>query len=139
MKGSVVKLRRGKFGRVFQEVAENAYFGTDPGWEEYVSAMNDLAVEAVLQGRPPLLSDDVTDTLRCSLSSGDRVQKARAAFVCNWAAFSHLHLAGDHHHPLAVRFQPLREAIGGLLSPDDPPLAPLHTATWRFVWRAPGS
>jgi hypothetical protein len=34
-KGSVVGLRRGKFGEVFQEVVEEAYFSKVPDWEEF--------------------------------------------------------------------------------------------------------
>ena len=140
MNGSIVNLRRGKFGEVFQEVAEEAYFGKGPGWDNYVDAISDLALEAVFQDRSPRLTDDVTESLARWLSSGDRIEQACDAFLCMKLAFSHRRVAAEDRNSLAERFRPLRDAIGHLLSPNDPPLA--LAAAWALVWtganRLPG-
>jgi hypothetical protein len=129
---SVVKLRRGKFGEVFQEVAEQAYFGNKAGWDENYSAMSELALEAVFQGAQPKVSADVAETLARSLTSGDRIEQAYAAFVCMWLAYSYLYAAAEDRDSLVGRFHPLRDALGNLLSPDDPPLA--LSAAWALAW-----
>ncbi|MDP6545256.1 MAG: NACHT domain-containing protein [Phycisphaerae bacterium] len=130
--GSVLPLRRGKFGDVFQDVAEEMYFGTGSSWDEYSQATKDLALEAVFHDQPRQLSDDVAEMLERSLRSEDRIQQARAAFVCMWLAYQEREVAGEHRLSLTERFRPLRDAIGRLLSPDDPPLA--LSAAWALCW-----
>ncbi|NQT11424.1 MAG: NACHT domain-containing protein, partial [Planctomycetes bacterium] len=131
-RGSIVNLRRGKSGEVFQEVAEEAYFGAGPGWDEYMGAIRDLVLEAVFQDRSPQLSDHVAQALARSLSSGERNEQARAALVCMKSVHSYRDVADEHYNSLAERFRPLRDAIGHLLLPDDPPLA--LAAAWALVW-----
>jgi len=71
-KGSVVALRRGKFGEVFQEVAEKAYFSNAADWDKFRAAIRDLALEEVFHSEPPQLSEAVSAMLDRSLKSGNR-------------------------------------------------------------------
>ncbi len=132
LEGSVVNLRRGKFGDVFQEVAEATYFGSAAGWDEYRDAVWDLSLESVFQGRPPELSKDVAEILGRFLNSGDRIGQARSAFTCADMAFSSRDVAGEDRALLVERFGRLRDAIGRLLALEDPPLA--LAATWALRW-----
>ncbi len=101
VKGSVVNLRRDRFGEVFQEVVEAAYGDGAGGWEEFYNAMCDLALDTVFYDRPPQLSEDVTETLGDWLNSGDRIPQTRAALVCNWLAYLNHDIADDVREALS--------------------------------------
>ena len=123
VKGSVVNLRRGRFGEVFQEVVEAAYLDGAVGWEQYRVAVDDLALDTVFQDQSPQLSEEVAATLGGWLSATDRLPQTRAAFVCSSLAYLNRELADDVREVLAPLWQPLCDALGPLLSPDDPPRA----------------
>ncbi|MCL4201199.1 MAG: NACHT domain-containing protein [Pirellulaceae bacterium] len=139
--GSVSDLRRGKFGEVFQEVVEEAYFSNTAGWDEYQAVMVYFAQDELFHSEGPQLSDVVSSTLDGSLKSGNRKQQTRAAFVCVWLAYWKWRererrivkwVRRKEDESLAERFHPLRDALGDLLAQDDPPLA--LAAAWALAW-----
>jgi hypothetical protein len=66
------------------------------------------------------------------LNSGDRLWQARAAFVCMKLANSIWDGAGTDRSTLDERFGSLRDALGNLLSPEDPRLA--LAGAWALAW-----
>lgn len=126
-------MRRGKFGEVFQEVTESAYFGMKPGWDKYLSAMSDIAVVTEFKNQNPILTDKLSKSLNRSLNSGDRIKQAHAAFKCMNIAYNiHTFKKQNEQEPIAERLQPLYDSICNLLSPKDPPLA--LAASWALAW-----
>jgi hypothetical protein len=130
LEGSIVNLRRGRFGEVFQEVVEAAYLDGAVGWERYYAAMKDLAVDTVFQDRSPQFSDEVGATLGRWLNSADRLLQIRAALVCMNLAHLNRRVADDVCATVSPQWQLLRDALGRLLSPDDPPRA--FAASWAL-------
>ena len=130
VRGSVVNLRRGKFGEVFREVTEQAYLANDSGWEGYLWAMRDFAAEAALRNGPGQLRTDSFQTLESSLKSGGRVEKCRAALEVLHLADLNRHLASEDRVPLDEPYSALRDAVGQLLLPEDPRLA--LAAAWTL-------
>jgi hypothetical protein len=127
--GSVLPLRRGKFGMLFQEIAEAAFLGGDDGWEQYIETMQSLAVEVMFQDQEPSMSEEVADSLMYMLTNGDRVEKIRAALVCMELAF----LARDEISMLTkARFQLLSTPLSAMLDPDDLPMA--MAVCWALAW-----
>lgn len=141
LNGSVSKLRRGRFGEVFQEVVEAASLEATVGWEEYQDALRDIALEAVFADQPQKFSPEVAATLDGWLGSADRLPPIRAAQVCGWLAYLNRVVAADERAALALQWQPLRDALGSLLSADDPPLALSVTLAlaWTGVARLPAT
>ncbi|MEK6258086.1 MAG: NACHT domain-containing protein [Planctomycetota bacterium] len=136
MKGSVISLRRGRFGEFFQAVVESTYLDGRDGWDEVSYAMTDLAVDSVFQDQSPKLSDEMATTLGVWLTSDDRLLQIRAAFVCMNLAFQNHSVADDVHDLLAPQMRLLGDALGRLLTPDDPPLA--LAASWALAWMGNG-
>ena len=135
--GSVVKLRRGKFGTLFQEVAEQSALGGDD-WREYMVAVGDLATWQVFTGRPPVLSEAVADLLAEAMSSGSRLQQIRAALVTAEVAYRVPPSRTEH---LVGTFITLRDALRPMLDTDDPPstFAACHALVWIGHRRLCGS
>jgi hypothetical protein len=129
--GSVVSLRRGKFGEVFNEVTEEAYFGDRPDWDQYSSALAGLAMEAAFRGQSWQLSKEVVDRLGRSLALGNRREQARASFVLMWLAYQQV-TGAVGREPLVEHCCELFGALGRLLSPADPRLA--LAAAWALAW-----
>jgi len=117
---------------VFQEIAEKAYFVNGKGWEEYKYTIRDLALYAIFHDRKPQLSDDLALSLTQSLSSGNRLEIGRAAFISMRLSRLYKDASGEEQCLWAKQFQPLRDALGQLLTPDDPPLA--LAASWALAW-----
>lgn len=134
VESSVSSLRRGRFGKVFQEVVEAAYLEAAVGWEEYAVAMSDLALAIVFPDQSPQFSAEVAGTLGDWFNSEDRLLQIRAALVCMKLAYSWLEeLDFDGSKALlSQQWQPYRDALGRQLSPDDPPLA--LAASWALAW-----
>lgn len=132
MEGSVVNLRRSRFGEVFQDGVEVAYLNGEVGWDEYWPAMRDLALDSVFQHQSSQFSEEVAATLGGWLSSADRLPQIRAALVCMKLAYLTRDVDDDVREALSPHWQPLRDAFGPLLSPDDPPRA--LAASWALVW-----
>jgi hypothetical protein len=131
-KGSVLDLRRGKYGAVFQEVAEQAYFGKQTQWDEFKVSVLHLAVYAAFRDSEPRLTEELAQLLTKAVLGGDRVEQGRAAFTFVWLAFRQM------THPVELRkrvgesFRLLRDAVGRLLEHDDPPVE--MAASWALVW-----
>ena len=134
--GPVGKLRRGKFGDVFQQVVEQAYFGNGPEWDESLEAMKEVVVAAFFHDRRHQLTDEVARTLGDMFDSGDRLEQARAAFVCVDLAYSSGIPADASREVMVERFRSLRDALGSLLCLDCPPLA--LAAAWALAWMGDG-
>jgi hypothetical protein len=138
-KGSIVGLRRGKFGELFQEVVEEAYFSKVPDWEGFKTAMCYLSAEVVFQDEQPELSNPVAATLDRSFKSSNRKDQTRAGFICVLLAYRNFTAnlqrregRGKERDSLAERFRPFRDALGDLLAPEDPALA--LAAAWALAW-----
>ena len=131
LKGSIVNLRRGNFGTVLQEVTEEAYLGAAGAWHEYDVAMSDLAIEGVFEDREQRMSEALSDSLAGALAGGSRPEKVRAALVCVSLAFESPE-AAEERSSLVQWFQPLREALVGMVDPQDPPVA--LAASWALTW-----
>jgi hypothetical protein len=147
-RGSVFSLLRGRFGQVFQEIVEAAYLAGAAGWEEFQSAMSNIAMDVVFGDRlhEPSMSaglghtllPEVAERLEEWLSSAERLPRARGALVCMTLAFMNSGLeerskkSSIPDDELAQQWQPFRDALGRLLLADDPPLA--LAATWALAW-----
>jgi NACHT domain len=86
-KGSIIGVRRGKYGDAFQQVIDDAYFGTHADWEYYISATSDLAAEHYLRGHRNEPLSSVGDMLDKDFNSNEPRGQSRAAFFCMLMAF----------------------------------------------------
>ncbi|HIE98633.1 MAG: hypothetical protein ABGZ23_09765 [Fuerstiella sp.] len=110
LEGSVIKLRRGRFGEVFQEVVEAAYLECAVGWEAYNTAMRDFVMEAVFFDQPQEFSSEVAATPGSWLRSADRLPQIRAALACMRLAYLNRKVADEDRAALDRQWQPLRDA-----------------------------
>lgn len=129
----LIRLRRGKYGSLLQEVTETRYFSGTGNWDEYADVMELLAFEDGSVSAASQMSSSLADSLFKSLEKGDRKEKVRAALVCMELAFG----TRDFRKPLAhgepdERYQKLRDAICGMLDPTDPPSS--LAASWALAW-----
>jgi hypothetical protein len=122
VKGSVVNLRRGKFGELFQEVADEAYFRGGWGWEAYFGAVSDLSLESFFPNGQRVFSHGLAEALGRSLGSGNRIEQTRAALVCGFLPYHDLGTKHDQD-AWAVELRTLRDAVGRLLPLENPGLA----------------
>lgn len=130
-----IRLRRGKYGTLLQQVTEDCYFSGGEKWEEYDSAMAELAFEERFHSSPKSkMSPSVAQSLLKMIETGERIKKVRAALVCMLLAFSYSSRPGSRLEldgPNKL-FLPLRDAICRMLDPNDPPLA--LAACWALAW-----
>ncbi|WDD99434.1 NACHT domain-containing protein [Thalassomonas actiniarum] len=120
--GSTIHIIRGKFGRVFQEVAEDAFFGQSEDWVNYQSVIMDLGIEQFFGDRHFQMSAQAAAKLEHALTNGDPIQQGKAANTIAWSAFQ-AHNNGDKDFAtLTERFRPLRYRIEGLLGEEENPL-----------------
>ncbi len=131
-RGSVLDLRRGKYGMVFEQIAEQAYFGEGARWYEFKAAVLSLALYAVFRDREPEISEEIARSLTQSVLSGNRVEQSRSAFVLVWLAFKHNRTPVELGERLDGLCRLLRDALGRLLVHDDRPLA--LAVSWALVW-----
>jgi hypothetical protein len=134
--GSVVNLRRGKFGTLLEEVTEEAYLGGAGSCHEYLMAMQAIAIEGVFQDRELCMSEALSNSLARALAGVSRVEKVRAALVSMCLAFQVWNEVAEKRSPLVRWFQPLRDALAGMVEPRDPPLA--LAACWALAWIGAG-
>lgn len=133
-------LLRGKFGEVFRQLADEAYFGPGEGWDEYRDAQVSMALHhylpekrinhpamAKIKASPALLI-----TLTEDLALGERQEKTRAALTTMISAFSLSPQSSTATPVEDPRFQPIYELLVPLVDPNDPPLA--LAATWALAW-----
>lgn len=124
-RGSIVALRRGRFGEVFEEVALGAFFGEVEQWKNYLNAVQSLGVERFFGNREAGMTADVAKALQGTLMSEDRTQQGMAAQACLWSAFQAREASQDDRERLVARFRPLRDQIATILNQheEDEPLA----------------
>ncbi len=128
-------LLRGKFGELFMQLMNDAYFGAGENWDEYVSAQMRIAVYLYLTDyEPEKPSDALIDSLVEVLKSGGRIETARAALASTHLAFRRrpplLHIIENITED--SRYQPLYESLLPLVYCDDPHLS--MPATWALAW-----
>jgi hypothetical protein len=130
----IVRLRRGKFGSLLQQVTEDAFLSGRGNWEEYYHAVHDVALEHYSQGSPRAeMTDALAESLFETIEKGERIEKVRAALVCMSLAYNALRQGYRNKLPKKDRrFQNLRDAICAMLDPSDPPLA--LAASWALAW-----
>ncbi|MDP3182336.1 MAG: NACHT domain-containing protein [Desulfobaccales bacterium] len=131
---ALIRLRRGKYGTLLQQVTEDSYLSGRKNWEEYELAIADLAFEEQFQSSARVqMSASVSHSLLKAIETGERIEKVRAALVGMRLAFSARHRdpRSEPARPDEL-FQPLRDAICGMLNPNDPPLA--LAASWALAW-----
>ncbi len=132
LKGSVVNLRRGKFGDLFREVAEDAYLKQEEGWEQYRPCLKDLAVERFSPDKSPQFNDKLVQTLLQSLKSEDRAETVYAAELTGLLAEQSFVDADLLRVYVTSWIQPLCDLLCDLLSPEDPPVA--FAAAGALAW-----
>ena len=121
--GSCILIRRGKFGEVFQEMAEDAFFGQSLNWKNYREVVRDLAVEQFFEDRGANMSAEAAAKLDLAFTSGDRVQQGKAMLAISWSAYRAHRKQDEDFLTLIERFRLLRQRIAGLLREDDEPFA----------------
>lgn len=132
--GSVIQLRRGRFGELFQEVVEKAFVDRADGWVEFKTAMSDLAVITLFADRSLELSQHFAATLSEWLKSPDHLLQTRAAFVCMHLAFRSTRIDDtdidcDGRSTLWLS---LRDTLGSLLTQGG--AASELAASWALAW-----
>ncbi|HPQ42978.1 MAG TPA: NACHT domain-containing protein [Syntrophales bacterium] len=122
---------RGKFAKVFEETVSEAYFGMNSEWDYYLQAMVQIAGK-VFQNPLNQFDAGVEKKLNECLKSGDRIKQALSAFHLMDISFTHTAHNYKKTTLLGQQAIPLRDAIGNLLSLEDPPL--VLAASWALVW-----
>jgi hypothetical protein len=130
--GSIINLRRGRFGDLFHEIVQAEYWDGPDGWEDYSTAMKDLAWHSVFPEGSGELTAPLVTTLDDWLTSTQRADRVRAALV--YMRWAYLLCRTDFKAPTAPppSWPLIRKALLPLLSPDDPRSA--LPAAWAFVW-----
>lgn len=132
--GWVAEILRGKFGAVFQEVAEQTYLAGGLGMEGYLSTLERLAIHLYFSDEVPVLSEAVSASLFHALGADGRLERIRAALVCMWLAY----VGGGEvkckpeRAVIQVRFQALRPGLISMLTPSDLPCA--LVSSWALAW-----
>ena len=123
--GSIVALRGGRFGKVFEEVALGAFWGEIEQWENYLLAVEGLGVEQFFGNREATMTAEAAEDLKGALMLEDRIQQGVAALSCFWAACPANKASKEDRERLVARFRPLRDRIATLLNQheEDEPLA----------------
>jgi hypothetical protein len=132
--GSVARLRNGKFGPLFQEVAENSYLSGAEGWESFLPTVRDLSVYAVFQGEEEAVSSAIENSLTQALTSGGRLEKVRAALVCATlvSGIRRQSSRQKDSEDTANEFGELRHALIAMVDVNDPPQA--YAACFALGW-----
>jgi len=131
---TLIRLRQGKYGKLLQEVTEEAYLTGRINWGEYSTAVADLAVlEQFQQPAEPAMTASVARSLLEGIESGNRREMIHGALVTMELAY----LASSPEEALEPTgpdelFRPLRGAMCGMLSRGDPPL--VLAASWALAW-----
>jgi hypothetical protein len=130
----VVRLLRGKFGAIFQEIVEHLCHDVKKGFEESSEAIAWTTTNLYFADGEPEMSDAVASSLRNALETGDRLTKIRAAIVCMTLAFRvDKGLLPASEKPLVEpRFQPLTDGLSKMLDRDDLPAT--LAASWALAW-----
>ena len=132
--GWAAAICRGKFGPIFMEVAEGAYLSGEPGFEEYNSTVERLAVHLRFGDEKPVMTEAVAASLKKDLEGCDRIDKIRAALSCMWLAYTgggEVDLKPDKAG-LRDCFQIIHDGLCSMVESDDLPCA--HAASWALAW-----
>lgn len=132
---SVAGILRGKFGGIFQEVAEQSYLAGGLGVEEYLQSLAQIARNLRFLEQKPAMTDAVASSLATALETGDRLEKIRAALVCMELAYKVGRVAERNAASVDVlraRFQTLSGGLIKMLDSVDFPSA--LAASWAFAW-----
>jgi hypothetical protein len=134
-------LQRGKFGKLFQEVVEKAYFESNSIFEQYRPVLTDLAVEFAFGDQLPSVSVSVVKRLAQKFASKDRIERVYAALACGYLAFiipmdPSLFEKLEEGSGLRGLFDSCRESLFAMLDSDDLPLT--MPACWALVWVGDG-
>lgn len=117
------QILRGKFGVVFQEVSNDAFFGKSENWHEYRQAIRNIGVEHFFDDRQAHMSAEATTRLELALASGDPALQGKAAHAISWSAYM-ASRRNDKGSPLQIeRFRLLSNRIEALLTKENEPLA----------------
>lgn len=132
-------IHRGKFGAIFQEVAEQAYLEGGDGFEEYIQTVGRLAVRLSFGDTQPTMDDIVVSSLLTDLETGDRLRKIRAALVCLELAYlsddifrADIEQDFPEKAVLQPYFQSLSSGLSRMLNPADLPCA--IASSWAWAW-----
>lgn len=131
----VAGILRGKFGAVFQEVAEQSYLADSLGMDEYLPSLSQIALYLRFGEQEPAMSEPVAASLRAALETGDRLERIRAALVCMDLAYTGGGVSERNAievEVLRIRFQSLALGLSKMLDPNDVPSA--LAASWAFAW-----
>jgi hypothetical protein len=129
-----IRILRGKYGTLLQQVTEDSYLSGRKNWEEFSTALAFLAFEEQFRfSATAQISAPVANSLLKAIELGERRDKICAALVCMALAFLHHHqfILPKPVEPTEL-FLPLRNAICGMLILNDPPLA--LAAAWALAW-----
>lgn len=133
--GWAAAIYRGKFGSIFQEVAEGAYLSGDPGFEDYNSTVERLAVHLRFgDEKAVVMTDALAASLKMDLEGCSRIDKIRAAMVCMWLAYT----GGGEVDPkpdiaqLRQSYQMVCDGLCAMVKSDD--LSCAHAASWSLAW-----
>lgn len=135
--GSILELRWGKFGELFQEVAEEALLRDSDDFWEYLTSCAELAAYAFGGAKARVMSEEVSADLARRLIGGDRREKVSAALVSMRLAYEvYTQMSGigvpDIPSTHAARFERVRDGLVAILGPGDPPVA--IAACWALAW-----
>jgi len=131
-------LLRGKFGGLLREVLEDVFFGQAKNWETYLRSII-LVAHIVFQKKEDVdFVGDVVPRIEYALENGNRVQRGSAVLMIAEAVSS---LKNSYKPSIQIsHFETLRDRIGALLDPDDPPLALcICYCLWRSGMSMPDS
>ena len=130
----ITEVLRGKFGKMFQQVVEEAYLSGERGFEEYVQTMKQLALHMQFGDNLHIMNEDVAASLRKALLGGDRLEQIQAALVTMWLAYSRGGVVKPRPDvsELQKHFQPCFEGLVSMLNREDMPSK--LTAAWALAW-----
>jgi hypothetical protein len=130
----VITILKGKFGAVFKEVIEQTYLNGSPGFEQYNSALTEIAMYSHFGEEKPILSPTIVASLTNALKADDRLGKIYASLVCMVLAYDEGYKKEPRTIDTALQehFHPLIPALNEILNDDDWPSA--LAASWAMAW-----
>ncbi len=121
---SVRDIRCGRFGDLFNEIAEEAYLRGSGDWFHFRQAAHANALFTQFAGRKPPMGDAIATTLARALRNGTRLERLRAAFVVGQIACEASPDPGGPYPPLPpAALARLRDELRAAITPEDWPLA----------------
>jgi len=128
--GSLIDLRRGKFGEILRQVVEGTYLSGEGCWDEMFEAVAVVSIHSGCGKQDRSVTDELPNALATDLLNGDRVERVRAALVCMIAAYNRSF--AKTKTPKPMHLQTLRDALCEMVQLPDPPLA--LAGCWALAW-----